>query len=280
LPFPKCERGAAAQPHDVSSSGREDREMAEVKGFTHGTPCWVDVGASDIGAAGAFYRGMFGWETHDQGEGAGHYTMCELRGQSVAAIAPSQGGSPSWTTYFAVDDVDVAMRRIAAARGTVLDGPIDVFEAGRMAVAQDPTGGFFCIWQAREHVGSTLVNEPGALCWNELIVRDAPRALSFYGAVFDMTVKTSEFDGHPYHELQVDGRTVAGVVPMNEQLPPGAPTHWKTYFAVDDCDTAAARAEGLGATVSMPPTDLRPGRCSVLSDPQGAAFSIVTMPGE
>ncbi|MDQ1519056.1 MAG: uncharacterized protein QOI55_129 [Actinomycetota bacterium] len=254
--------------------------MTEVKGYTHGTPCWVDLGASDVDAAGAFYRGLFGWETLDQGEEAGHYTMCALRGQSVAAIAPSQGGHPSWTTYFAVDDVDVAMRRIAAAGGTVLDGPIDVFETGRMAVAQDPTGGFFCLWQAREHIGATLVNEPGALCWNELAVRDVPRALSFYGAVFDMTAKTSELAGHLYHELQVDGRTVAGVMPMNEQWPPDAPTHWMTYFGVEDCDAAVAHAEGLGATVSVPPTDIPPGRFSVLNDPQGAVFSIITARGD
>lgn len=36
-----------------------------------GTPCWVDLMTSDIGAAKEFYGGLFGWELVDQGEEAG-----------------------------------------------------------------------------------------------------------------------------------------------------------------------------------------------------------------
>ena len=50
--------------------------------------------------------------------------------------------------------------------------PFDVFDAGRMTVAQDPTGAVFGIWQAGEHHGAELANEPGSVTWNEVQTPD------------------------------------------------------------------------------------------------------------
>jgi hypothetical protein len=44
--------------------------------------------------------------------------------------------------------------------------PFDVMHAGRMAVRADPEGAAFCVWQAREHRGAQIVNEPGSLNFN------------------------------------------------------------------------------------------------------------------
>jgi predicted enzyme related to lactoylglutathione lyase len=49
------------------------------------------------------------------------------------------------------------------------------------------------------------------------------------------------------------------------------------YFAVADCDAAAARAEELGGQVRVPPTDVPPGRFAVADDPHGAEFTIVKL---
>ena len=48
--------------------------------------------------------------------------------------------------------------------------------AGRMAVAADPGGATFSMWQPRESIGSYLVNEPGSLVWNELQTSDTEAA--------------------------------------------------------------------------------------------------------
>src|SRR5262245_56365241 len=147
--------------------------MPEMTSYEPGTPCWVDASANDVVASAKFYADLFGWTTEDQGEEAGHYTMCSVRGKQVCAIGPAMGGGPpAWNTYFAVANVDETVKRITAAGGTVVAEPMDVFDAGRMAVAQDPTGGFFSIWQAGQTIGAQLVNEPGCLAWNELSSRD------------------------------------------------------------------------------------------------------------
>ena len=45
--------------------------------------------------------------------------------------------------------------------------PLDVFDAGRMTVAQDPTGAAFGVWQAGTMRGAQLANEAGTFTWNE-----------------------------------------------------------------------------------------------------------------
>ena len=51
--------------------------------YAPGTPSWVDLGSADVGASASFYGDLFGWEAVDQGEEAGHYTMCLIDGKNV-----------------------------------------------------------------------------------------------------------------------------------------------------------------------------------------------------
>ena len=53
-----------------------------------------------------------------------------------------------------------------------------------MAVFADPEGAAFCVWQAKEHKGARIVNEPGSLNFNGLNTRDPEGAKAFYGSVF------------------------------------------------------------------------------------------------
>ena len=78
-----------------------------------------------------------------------------------------------WNTYIAVDDVDAAVDKVGSAGGQVLMPAFDIGDAGRMAFVADPTGAAVALWQANQHIGATLVNEPGALIWDELITDNA-----------------------------------------------------------------------------------------------------------
>jgi predicted enzyme related to lactoylglutathione lyase len=249
--------------------------MTEMTAHAPGTPSWVDIGVPDIAAASAFYSGLFGWDTEDQGEEAGHYTMCRLRGKAVAAIGPAMNpGPPAWTTYFTVASVDATAEAIVAAGGAVVAPPMDVMEAGRMAVASDPTGGFFCIWEARGSIGAEIVNEPGTLCWNELNTRDVETALAFYETVFGLEAQRNP----DYNEFKLGDRVVAGCMKMPEMVPAEVPSHWLVYFAVDDADAAVAEAQSLGATLVAGPMEAgEVGRFGVLSDPMGAVFAVIKL---
>ncbi|WP_216214068.1 VOC family protein [Amycolatopsis aidingensis] len=242
-----------------------------------GTPSWVDLGAPDPQAAAEFYAALLSWETSEPDAAAGGYRMATLKGHPVAGIGPRQQPDipPYWTTYVTVASAEDTTELVRKAGGQVLVEPMDVMDFGRMAVFADPAGTPFSVWQAKAHIGAGVVNEPGALCWNELTTRDAERAKAFYHEVFGWEAETRDMDGVDYTEWKLDGRTIGGMMPMDDSWPADLPSHWMVYFAVADTDETAAKVTELGGTVSVPPTDIPVGRFAVLNDPGGAVFSVI-----
>ena len=68
---------------------------------------------------------------------------------------------PVWMTYVNVDSADDTVAKVTANGGTVFAAPMDVMDAGRMAVFADPLGAVIGLWQPESHTGAQLVNEPG-----------------------------------------------------------------------------------------------------------------------
>lgn len=50
--------------------------------------------------------------------------------------------------------------------------PFDVADTSRMGVFSDPSGAVFRVWQANQHKGAQLVNEPSTWNWSDLNVLD------------------------------------------------------------------------------------------------------------
>jgi predicted enzyme related to lactoylglutathione lyase len=246
--------------------------MPEMTKYEHGVPSWVDIGTPDPSASVRFYSELFGWAGQDMGEEAGHYTIVSKDGKQVAAISPAQDpGPPRWTTYINVDDVDEAASKAASAGGQVIVAPMDVMDAGRMAIFMDTTGAVIAAWQAGQHLGAQLVNEPGALIWNELSSSDVAQSKAFYSAVFGWGWGGS----NDYAEPQVSGRTIGGLMPRRPDMPAAVPDSWLVYFGSADVDGDVKKATDLGASVIAPPADIPgTGRFAVLMDPQGAAFAL------
>ncbi|MGW0998037.1 VOC family protein [Streptomyces sp. NPDC002520] len=239
-----------------------------------GGPCWTELGTSDLEGAKRFYADLFGWrpETDPRPE-AGGYTMAHVGDAAVAALSPLyQESQPvAWNVSFAVADADDAARRVTEAGGTVLLGPMDVFDVGRFVVALDPTGAAFQLWQARAFPGAGLFNAPGTLGWVELATRDTDRARDFYPTVFGWSVNASKW----YTQWGLNGEDFGGMADMGDRFPPEVPAHWMPYFAVEDLDATAEAAERAGGAVvvaATPVGDVR--RIAVLRDPQGAAFGV------
>jgi uncharacterized protein len=255
--------------------------MPEVSEHAPGTPSWVDLASPDMDASERFYGGLFGWTADATGsvEETGGYKMLQRDGRNVAGLGPIQGeGQPAmWTTYVSTDDADAVAERVREAGGQVLMEPFDVLGAGRMAVFGDAVGAVISVWQPQTHHGADVVNEPGSLCWNELAARDIDAAKRFYEAVFGWDAETNAYGDTSYTEWKLDGRSVGGMIQMNEQWPAEIPAHWMVYFAVDDIDATVARASELGGKVAVEPTDTPVGRFAVLNDPHGAVFSVIRL---
>jgi predicted enzyme related to lactoylglutathione lyase len=255
--------------------------MPEFTSYATGTPCWVDITSPELDRTISFYSDLFGWVAdQDPRPEAGGYTMFKKDGKFVAAGSPpppgTEGVPTHWTTYIASDDVDATAASVTDAGGTLLTEPFDVFDAGRVVVAQDPTGAVFGVWQAAEHAGAQLANEPGTLTWSENQTRDPEAAAAFYSAVFGYDVESAQMgEGPPYRVLQIDGKGVAGMLEITPEMG-DMPPNWSTTFAVENADAAARKAEELGGRILVQPFDIpEVGRYAVVQDPVGAVFGVL-----
>jgi len=141
----------------------------------------------------------------------------------------------------------------------------------------DPAGAVFGIWQAAEHLGGELVGQPGAPAWNELVTTETAGVAKFYEAVFGYTeeaVVPSE-SGSDHVTFQVDGRPVAAVRGVGQDLPRDRGPHWMTYFEVTDVDASVERVVELGGHVIEPARAGDHGRVATVADPEGAVFALV-----
>jgi uncharacterized protein len=258
--------------------------MAEFTSYPPGVPSWVDLASADVEATKRFYVDVFGWEAGEASAEGGGYFMFMKNSKPVAGCMPlmQEGQPPVWMTYVSTDNADATVDAAKGAGATVFAEPMDVLDAGRLAVFADPTGAAIGIWQPNQFPGAALANEPGTLVWNELHTRDVSGAKSFYRDVFGWEANDADMGPVTYTELKLKDRTVAGMMPMADEMPAAMPPFWLAYFAVDDCDATVKKANSLGATSVVPPTDIPPGRFSVLSDNSGATFAVIktSMPAQ
>jgi predicted enzyme related to lactoylglutathione lyase len=258
--------------------------MPERTEYAPGTPSWVDLATPDLAASERFYGQLFGWafDVQDTGDPDNPYVLATQDGKAVAGVMNlsqemREGGMPPvWSTYVTVQDADAAVTKASELGGMVMREPMDVMNAGRMAVLADPTGAVFCIWQPNEHIGAEIVNEPNSLTWNELITPDVDTAASFYSSLFGWSPTPMAMgEGGPPYTLWMLGEdnSIGGAMPPPME---GMPPFWGVYFAVADCDATVAEAKKLGASVLAEPMDIPDvGRMAALVDPQGAVFNVI-----
>jgi predicted enzyme related to lactoylglutathione lyase len=117
----------------------------------------------------------------------------------------------------------------------------------------------------------------GTFCWNELMTPDTEAAGTFYAKLFGWTSETMDMGGGRVYTVWKQGeKSAGGMMKIEGPQMQGVPPHWLSYVTVDNVDAATSKAEGLGAKVCVPPTDIgnNIGRFSVITDPTGAALGL------
>lgn len=247
--------------------------------LSEGTPCWADAMFSDVEGAKSFYGDVLGWTFGEAQSEYGNYTQAYADGKAVAAVVPPMPGqeAPSqWCLYLASPDAAATARKIRDNGGEVLMEPMQVGEFGTMCLAREPGGAVFGVWQPGAHKGfEAVAPQPGAYCWAEVFTREPEKTDAFLPAVFPYTAKQMQDDQVDFRLFDVGGDTVLGRMRMTEEFPPEIPSYVNVYFTVPNCDDAVARATRLGGVLRFGPMDSPFGRFAALSDPQGAAFSVI-----
>ncbi|GLX47912.1 hypothetical protein Shyhy01_08620 [Streptomyces hygroscopicus subsp. hygroscopicus] len=246
-----------------------------------GTPCWVSLMAHRLTATEEFYGELFGWEFRPGPQQLGPYVRALLDGREVAGMGrlPPENRLPiAWTPYLASDDVDRTAEAVRLCGGTVAVGPLDAAEAGRLAIAADPSGAVFGIWQAPGHLAPAVTGVPGTPAWNELLTFETQSVAKFYVSVFGYETEPVVSAGLDYVTLRVDGRPVAGLHGVGHGLPRDRGPYWQTCFEVADTGETLRQVTGLGGRIVRPAHDSPHGRVATVADPEGAVFSVVQDP--
>jgi len=107
------------------------------------TLCWNELMTSDVDAARAFYKGLFGWNL----ELSPQYTEIHVGPVPVGGmmqITPDMMGTPpNWAPYFSVDDCDAMVDKAKSLGAQVYVPPTDIPNVGRFAVLADTQGATF-----------------------------------------------------------------------------------------------------------------------------------------
>lgn len=117
----------------------------------------------------------------------------------------------------------------------------------------------------------------GSFCWYDLNTRDFPAVKAFYNQLFGWTTSPSNV-GFYHHLHDRNGVMFGGLVDMNSPEWEGVPPHWMSYIRVSNVDDAAKKVAELAGNIRVPPSDIpNVGRFSVVSDPTGPTFSLISL---
>lgn len=245
-----------------------------------GTPCWVSLMARDLAASENFYGELLGWDFRPGPQRLGPNVRARLGEAEVAGLgeSPQSLSLPSsWLPYVASDDTDATCALIRECGGTVGVGPLDSDWGGRIAIASDPTGASFGVWQTDGQPGVIPDGTPGSPVWNELLVGESAQVTPFYSAVFGYRVESVGPPEKEVRTLLLHGHPACSVRGVGADLPPVQGASWVIYFAVTDLDAALRMVLKLGGTQVQEPRDSAYGRHARVTDPEGALFSLIEM---
>jgi len=123
---------------------------------TPGTVGWHELLAADREKAWTFYGDLFGWQKADADSDAGDmYQLFSVGGETVGGICtkPATAPVPFWLYYFNIGDIDLAVKRVKAGGGRIVNGPLEVPRGRWIVQCLDPQGAIFALAGTRSHDG-------------------------------------------------------------------------------------------------------------------------------
>lgn len=237
---------------------------------------WREIMSTDVEKSVAFFTALFPWTVQEMDMGpGGKYRMFSTpngksQGGFVGIDAKQSPGVPSHMIASVATDVRGAAQRVKNNGGKLLVEPTEMpNDMGRYAVAQDPQGGVFGLYETADP-GQRSAEPPhvGEFCWDQLNSPDIEASLRFYGEA--MGWKTGDMGGIPLFTM---GTKMEDAVASIVEAPKGAPAHWLSHVVVAKLGETRAKAVELGGNVlveSIPVPSI--GLISVLQDPTGLVF--------
>ena len=205
--------------------------------------------------AAEFYTNLFGWKLTSVGEG---WSLAATpAGPQVVLDSATPDDFPTAVPFIEVPSIAATLEQVTNARGEVEREPWSVESIGELARFRDPAGTLYGLRTSatkteHPHLPIPLGPNPrpaaGAICSLEMYVRDAAKASSFFGEIFEWgTTETM-----PSYLAFDPGAGIGGVFQSHT---PSAPA--MAYIAASDVpkkieEIEAAGGERCGDPMEMP----------------------------
>jgi predicted enzyme related to lactoylglutathione lyase len=114
---------------------------------------WNELSTTDVERAKSFYGDLLGWTYEDVGTDENPYTTIRNGDRMNGGVRPlsdpekQMGVPPNWMPYFVSADIDKHVAQIGNLGGRVMVGPMSVLQGSRIAVAGDPQGAVFALFE-------------------------------------------------------------------------------------------------------------------------------------
>lgn len=245
-----------------------------------GIPCWAELTTPDVAASATFYGSVLGWAVPDGGQARDGLVVAQRRGATTAGLRTRAEGVATWTLYLSTADADASAARVLAAGGHILEAPKSSEDGrSRTAIVRDPQGATIGLWQAGTSIGSSLVNEPGGMCFEELRSPDPAGSRTFYKSLFDYEFEEEPASGPEFSIFRLAGEDIPLGGLLAGSGPDVTPPRWVPHFGVDDATAACDRALVGGGSVLVAPFDAPQEQLAKIADPHGAELWLITSTG-
>lgn len=239
-----------------------------------------DISGPDPQQLQSFYGELFGWNV--MGVPGMNYALVDTQGGSGinGGIGGSQAGPGLVAFHVMVDDLQAVLDKAESLGGKTTQQVMTIPGAVTLAMFADPEGHEVGLVgggdQMETQQGSPSAGSGAAVGWFEIMGADGAALVTFYTELFGWSAKKYEIPGFDYWELDpADQFGIKGGI--------GTATQGQSYATVyampDDVDATLAKANGLGATTVLPPTQMPDGpRIAMFTDPQGHLFGLFSRP--
>jgi uncharacterized protein len=239
--------------------------MPKLDTHPNGIPSWIDVMVETTEQRDAlmnFYTSLYGWTWDVGDEQMGYYSIANSDGAPVMGLGQGPGGVGAMVPYFATDDINAAAAKAAELGGTVFMGPMEVPEAGTMALVSDPTGAVHGLWQAGNFQGFGVAYEANAAGWFDHASSDPAAAAAYYQGLTGHSVIEPE----PGMRVLTAGEQWFASVTEN-QVDQRTTAQWNSIYVVETLEAARNKIRELGGTIVLEEMPVPGSAISVFVEP-------------
>lgn len=114
---------------------------------------WNELSTTDVDKAKAFFADLLGWSYEDVGTAEMPYATIRNGGRMNGGIRPQgdqerqMGIPPNWIPYFTSAEIEQSVAKVGELGGRVMVGPMSILQGSRIAVAADPQGAAFALFE-------------------------------------------------------------------------------------------------------------------------------------